>query len=124
MGSRIEFQAGDFLIDDLKGRYDAAWLSQILHSNGTEGCERIIAKTVAALEPGGLILIHEFFLNETKDGPVFPALFSLNMLINNKQGRSYSEMEIRTMLSDAGVGDIRRLPFQGPNDSYILYGTV
>lgn len=124
MGSRIEFQAGDFLIDDLKGRYDAAWLSQILHSNGPEECERIIAKTVAALEPGGLILIHEFFLNETKDGPVFPALFSLNMLINNKQGRSYSEMEIRTMLSDAGVGDIRRLPFQGPNDSYILYGTV
>ena len=76
-----------------------------------------------ALEPGGLILIHDFFLNDTLDGPVFPALFSMNMLLNN-DGRSYSEKEVSHMLSQAGARDIHRLSFQGPNDSAILCGTV
>jgi hypothetical protein len=78
---------------------------------------------VKALEPGGLILIHDFILNETLDGPVFPALFSMNMLLNNN-GRSYSEKEISELLSQAGARDIHRLDFQGPNDSAILCGTA
>ena len=122
--NRIDFQAGDFTTDGIKGPYDVAWLSQILHSNGPEECQHIIANAVAALEPGGIIMIHEFFLNETLDGPLFPALFSLNMLINNGDGRSYSEKQVTEMLVKEGVGDIHRLPFQGPNDSYVLCGTV
>ena len=125
VGDRITFQAGDFNVDPITGRYDVAWLSQILHSNGPASCEKLIAKTVAAMEHGALLMIHEFFLNETKDGPLFPALFSLNMLINNEEGRSYSEKEIREMLAANGVRDVHRLPaYQGPNDSYVLCGTV
>lgn len=121
---RIDFLPGNFLVDEIKGTYDVAWLSQILHSLGPEECEALIDKTVQALAPGGLIMIHEFFLEDTMDGPLFPALFSLNMLINNERGRSYSEKEIQAMLERAGVGDILRLPFQGANDSYVICGTA
>lgn len=121
---RIDFAAGDFNIDEVKGSYDVAWLSQILHSNGPEQCQKIIAKTVKAMEPGGLIMIHEFFLHEDKAGPLFPALFSLNMLVNNEGGRSYSENEITDLLINTGAREIHRLPFQGPNESYILCGKV
>ena len=34
------------------------------------------------------------------------------------------EKQIADMLEQHGVKDIRRLPFQGPNDSYVLCGTV
>jgi len=122
---RITFQVGDFNEDKIEGRYDVAWLSQILHSYGPQVCEKILAKTVSVMESGGQVMIHEFFLNETMDGPLFPALFSLNMLINNEQGRSYSEKEIRQMMLRVGIGDIRRLEsYLGPNDSYVLCGTV
>jgi hypothetical protein len=57
------------------------------------------------------------------DGPVFPALFSLNMLLNN-YGRSYSEKEVTEMMREAGAGSIHRLAFQGPNDSAVLCGYV
>ena len=100
-----------------------AWLSQILHSNSFEECEALIEKTVKALDPGGQILIHDFFLNDSLDGPLFPALFSMNMLLNN-YGRSYSEKEVSDMLGKAGARDIHRLSFQGPNDSAILCGTA
>ena len=124
LSSRIEFQAGDYLRDAVQGTYDVAWLSQILHSMGPEHCRVVIERAVDVLEPGGLILVHDFLLNDTHDGPLFPALFALNMLVNTEEGRSYSEEEVKDMLVQAGVHNIRRLPFRGPTDSGILSGTV
>jgi cyclopropane fatty-acyl-phospholipid synthase-like methyltransferase len=123
MDKRIDFVAGDFNVDPIAGSYDVVWLSQILHSNTFEQCQALIEKTVSILEPGGMILIHDFFLNDTMDGPLFPALFSLNMLLSN-HGRSYSEREVREMMSKAGVQSITRLDFRAPNDSAVLSGTV
>jgi cyclopropane fatty-acyl-phospholipid synthase-like methyltransferase len=121
---RIDFVAGDFNEDEIPGRYDVAWLSQILHSNGPEECRRLIEKTASVMEPGGVMLIHDFFLDDNMAGPLFPALFSLNMLLNNPEGRSYSAQEVIAMLERAGIREIRRLPFQGPNDSYVISGVV
>lgn len=125
LGDRIDFISGDFTRDSIGGGpYDVAWLSHILHSNGPEECQQLIHKTVDAMVPGGLILIQDFILENSKDGPLFPALFSLNMLVNNPEGRCYSEEEIFAMLNDAGVRDISRHPFHGPNDAGIICGVV
>ncbi len=124
MESRVSFTPGDYHSDDIPGRHDVAWLSHILHAEGPEACLNILRKTVAALEPGGMILIHEFILNNQLDGPLFPALFSLNMLLGTDSGRAYSEAELSAMLAAAGAKDIRRLPLQTPNDSGVLLGTV
>ena len=122
---RIEFAGGDITTDTIPGGpYDVAWLSHLLHSNGPEQCREIIDRTVAAMAPGGVIMIHDFILDNSKDAPEFPALFSLNMLVNNPAGRSYSEEELTTMLHTSGVREITRHPFQGTNDSAILYGTI
>ena len=120
---RVDFSAGDFHIDPIPGSYDVTWLSQILHSNSPDECQALINKTAAVMKPGGLMMIHDFFLDDDMAGPLFPALFSLNMLINNN-GRSYSEKETREMMGNAGFMDIKRLPFQGGNDSAILSGTL
>jgi len=58
------------------------------------------------------------------DGPLFPALFSLNMLLGTESGQSYSEEQIIDMLAAAGAKDIRRIPVQSPNDSGIIVGKV
>jgi SAM-dependent methyltransferase len=124
LNRRIDFSAGDYHSDGIPGRYDVAWLSHILHAEGPEACRNIIQKTVSALEPGGMIIIHEFILNDTLDGPLFPALFSLNMLLGTESGRSYSEAQLSAMLAAAGVRDIRRIPVQTPNDSGVIRGTT
>jgi hypothetical protein len=54
------------------------------------------------------------------DGPLFPALFSLNMLVETDSGQAYSEQQIMDMLAEGGVTDIRRLPVQTPNDSGVI----
>lgn len=124
LSDRVKFLDGDYLNDPIPGRYDVAWLSHILHGESPEDCQMMVDKTVAALEPGGLVMIHEFILENTLDGPLFAALFSLNMLLQTKGGQSYSEAQLSAMLTRAGVQDIRRLPFRGPNDSGVLAGIV
>jgi len=124
LNNRINFIEGDYVEERVEGSYDVAWLSHILHGEGPEDCQEILRKTVSVVETGGLILIHDFILNDDFDGPLFPALFSLNMLINTPEGQSYSENQIRSMLAGVGVKEIQRLPFRGPNDSGIIIGIV
>ena len=121
---KIQFAEGNYLNDPIKGRYDAIWLSHILHGEGPDDCRMIIQKAVGALEPDGIIIIHDFILNNSMDGPLFPALFSLNMLLGTDSGQSYSEDQIIEMLSDAGIKDTRRIAVQSPNDSAIIMGKI
>jgi hypothetical protein len=124
LSGRVSFHAGDFTVDELPCCFDVAWLSHILHGQGPGSCRKIIEKAVAALDPGGLIMIHEFILDEDKTAPLFPSLFSLNMLTGTEEGRSYSRIELEEMLTGAGVGNLEILPIQGPTESRILAGTV
>ena len=124
LADRIDFAGGNYLKDDIEGSYDAAWLSHILHGEGPDECQKIIQKTVAALEPGAIIIIHDFILNNSMDGPLFPALFSLNMMLGTDSGQAYSEQQLMDMLADAGLKDIQRLPVQTPNDSGVITGIV
>jgi len=121
---RTVFKEGDYLAEDIQGTYDVAWLSQVLHSEGPEDCQMVIQKAVSTLEPGGMVIIHDMILDNAMDGPLLPALFSLNMLLLTPSGQSYSEEQIRDMLTKAGVKEIRRLSFKGPHESGIMTGVV
>ncbi len=124
VSDRVTFTPGDYVNEEIGGTYDAAWMSHILHGESPGVCQRIFRKTAAALRSGGLIMVHDFILDDAMDGPLFPALFSLNMLLGTDGGQAYSEKQIRTMMADAGVADIERHPFVGPNDSGVLIGRV
>lgn len=124
LSSRIAFVPGNYVSEEIEGRYDVAWLSHILHAEGPDACEQILRKVVRALTPGAMILIHDFILNDNMDGPLFPALFALNMLQGTQQGQSYSQSQIREMLRNVGVRDIERLDYVGPTESAIMVGTV
>lgn len=121
---RIDFQDGNFLRDPIQGTYDVAWLSHVLHGEGPEGCARLLRQAVAALEPGGLLLVHEFILDDDLAGPPFPALFSLNMLLGTEGGQAYSGAQIATMLEAAGVTGVRRLPLSLPGETGVIAGVV
>jgi len=122
MQQRVRFAGGDFLVDPLPAAFDVVWLSHILHAEGPEQAQHVVRRASAALESGGMLLIHEFILDDHDAGPLFPALFSLNMLTGTPSGQSYSEAELRAMMAAAGLRAIRLLPFEGPTESRILVG--
>jgi len=80
----------------------------------------VVGRAKESLEPGGMILIQEFILDDSLDGPVFPALFSLNMLLNTDQGQAYSWGQLEELLSNAGFRELQRLPLQLPNGAGVI----
>lgn len=124
LSERIRFREGSYLADHtgLEQEYDAAWLSQVLHGAGPDEALSIVEKAVKALTPGGKIFIQEFILDNTMDGPLFPALFALNMLTGTDKGQAYSEAQIGEMLKKCGISNIRRLNVRAPNDAGIITG--
>ena len=53
----------------------------LLHSEGQETGEIIVAKAAKALVEGGLLLAQECIFDDNRTAPLHPALFSLNMLL-------------------------------------------
>jgi SAM-dependent methyltransferase len=124
LADRIRFVSGDYTTDEipLTQEFDAAWLSHILHGEGPDKAAEIVSHAAKTLKSGGQLLIHDFILDDTRDRPEFAALFSLNMLLGTDSGQSYSESEIREMMTATGLTDVLRLDYTGPTQSGILRG--
>jgi predicted O-methyltransferase YrrM len=120
LSDRIVFKSGDFMKEQIKGHYDVVWLSHILHGVGPEGCALILEKAVAALNQGGLIMVQEFILDDSMDSPLYPALFSMNMLLGTPDGRAYSQSELFAMMSAAGAENPRRISLDLPNGAGVI----
>lgn len=119
LAGRLAFHACDLLEDRLPGGFDAAWVSQVLHIYGPENVLGILRKIYAALEPGGLLLVHEILLG----GGLFPALFALNMLTHTEEGRTWKEDDLMALMREAGFHNVRRLPLELSGGRGILTGT-
>ncbi|HEY5673459.1 MAG TPA: methyltransferase [Malonomonas sp.] len=109
LSERLQFVGGDFLQLPLGAGFDVAWLSHVLHGEGPENAAALVRQAADALAAGGTLLIHEFILNDEDEGPLYPALFSLNMLLGTEQGQSYSEAELVQMCQAAGLVDCVRI---------------
>jgi SAM-dependent methyltransferase len=120
----IDFAGGDFMADALPTGYDVAWLSHVLHGETPADAARLVAKAAKTLNPGGLLAIQEFVLDDSGNGPAHPVLFSLNMLVGTAGGQAYTGAEIRDMLQKAGAGRIRRLEIDLPMGCGILAGQM
>lgn len=122
LSDRIAFASGDYHADPLPGGFDAAWLSHVLHADGPSACAGLLRKAARALDPGGIMLVQEFILSDAKDGPMFPALFSLNMLLGTDGGQSYSQSELTAMMTEAGLSEVSRIEMDLPNGAGIMIG--
>jgi SAM-dependent methyltransferase len=119
---RVSFQGGDFLTSPLPGGFDVVWLSQVLHGEGPDGAALLIKRGAEAARPGGRVVIQEFVLDDDRRGPVGPAVFALNMLVQTPSGGAYTLGEIEGMLRDAGIKRTEELHGPFPPGNRIIVG--
>jgi ubiquinone/menaquinone biosynthesis C-methylase UbiE len=105
------FLAGDFRSDPLGGPYDVVWISQVLHGSGPDTCAALIKAAAHALAPGGALWVQEFVVDPAGKSNPFPALFSLNMLVNTESGQAYTAQEIGLFMTQAGL---EQMEYVGP----------
>ena len=119
---RVHFVEGDFMRENVTGRYDVVWISQILHAMGDDSSAELLEKAARVLTPGGLMLVQEFILHDTRDGPVHPALFGCNMLVGTEDGKAYTESELIKLVRKSGASDVQRLKMDLPQGCGIISG--
>jgi 3-hydroxy-5-methyl-1-naphthoate 3-O-methyltransferase len=119
--NRVKTQAIDFFKQDIPAGHDVALLSHILHDWSEEKDISLLKKIYRSLNSGGAVLISEWLLDDEKTGPVFPALMSMNMIIETEGGKNYSFAEISKMLAAAGFSNIEKRTLIGPASIVIGY---
>jgi SAM-dependent methyltransferase len=102
LGERVSAVGGDYLGDELPGGNQLALLSNIIHSLGPDENKDLFGRIHRSLEPEGRLILKDFFVEEDRTGPLWPAVFSINMLVGTEDGRSYSEEEVLGWLGEAG----------------------
>ncbi len=105
---KIDTSPGDYNSDDLPGGYDLIFLSAIIHANSFGDNDVLIKKCARALNSGGRVVIQDFIMDNDRTGPLFGAVFALNMITGTAGGDTYTESEISEWMIKAGLVNIKR----------------
>ncbi|WP_367872016.1 methyltransferase [Luteolibacter sp. Populi] len=98
---RVAVRAGDMLKEDLPAGYDLHLFSNVLHDWDLPEVRQLLAASFNALEAGGMLVIHDAFIDADKTGPLPVAEYSA-LLMHSTQGKCYSTGEYETLLTEAG----------------------
>ena len=101
VADRVSVVGRDMLVDPLPTGPDVHLFSNVLHDWDTPVIEDLLRKSFDALPAGGLVVVHEAFLNAEKTGPLHVAEYSV-LLMHASEGRCYSVAEMEGYLSAAG----------------------
>lgn len=106
-GARLSYVPIDFTREAIPGTYDIIWYSNVLHIYSPETNQAIFRRALAALNPGGRLLIQDAFLHD-REGlhPAEASLFAVSMLLFTEEGNTYSAAETTNWLKDAGFGRV------------------
>lgn len=120
---QVKYIGDDFYTMEMNDSFDIIWISHVIHGENEKDTQKLVDKAVKHLNPNGILMIHDYFMNDDGTGPLHPALFSLNMLLVTKEGKSYGISETMDILKRAGLRDIQHDQYDGELQSSIIMGT-
>jgi len=107
LAERVELVAGDYNKDSLPRGADLVWVSAIIHQNSPSENQSLYGRIAEAIEPGGIVMIRDVVMEESRTAPPMGALFAVNMLGATAGGNTYTLSEIRDDLTSAGFTDVK-----------------
>ncbi|MFA5400130.1 MAG: methyltransferase [Dehalococcoidia bacterium] len=112
MSKRVKVQAGDWSKDEFGSGYDCLLMSNILHGPGSHADVRL-KQAKKALKRGGLLIVHDFLLNNDRSGPLPASLFNLWL-------GTYTVSEMIAVIRKAGFSDVSLIAGNGQHGSGLI----
>jgi len=109
LNERMNVVSGDMFKDNLPGGYDVHFISHVLHDWDLDEVKCVLSNSFKNLQPGGMVIIHDAHINDTKTGPVSVAEYSV-LLMFLSEGKCYSTAEMKQILEEIGFEDIQYRP--------------
>jgi hypothetical protein len=124
IADRVTTYPGNIMKDDFPKGADAVMLSGVLDGYGEKDCCFLIKKVYDYLPQGGVILIKEAIIDDDRTGPLFPALFSLALMIETRNGDARAKGEMSEWLMNAGFSDINFIPLHASSGAFRALGIL
>lgn len=112
LSARVEIVAGDFFRDKLP-RGDVLLFSNVLHDFPPERVRYLLRKAFDALEPGGMILVNDFILEDDGTAPTDGVMMSLVFFLEAEGAGNYSASQYRIWLKETGFDQFETLTLHG-----------
>lgn len=119
MRDRITLSPGDYNTDPLPTGFDLVLLSNVIHLENEADNKRLIEGCLAALNPGGRLVIKDHILEADRVHPAGGAVFALMMLLVHR-GRVYAREEVAGWLAGAGFEPPDERPLPPPFSSSLV----
>src|SRR4030095_9825985 len=104
LASRLRFQGGNFLSDELP-EGDVLVLGRVLHNWDLEKKKLLLRKARTAVRPGGAVIVYERFIDDSRSNAA-GLLASLNMLVMTSGGFDYAAADCMQWMAEAGFKDM------------------
>jgi acetylserotonin N-methyltransferase len=101
LAERVDVATGDMFQAVPEG-CDVHLFSNVLHDWDFPEARHLLAASAAALPTGGLMVVHDAFINTEKTGPRHVAEYSC-LLMHSTQGKCYSVAEYAGLMDECGV---------------------
>ena len=111
LAHRISTVAGDYERDPLPTGPDVVLWSGNLHASSPARCRQVVEHIAEILPTGGTLLIHDYLLDDSRCGPLIPALLALHLTLVSDDGQVYSGQELEMLLNSTGFTDVTVQPF-------------
>ena len=100
---------------------DVVVMGNVLHGYDEAAKQRMIRKTYAAVNEGGVFIAIENIIDNERTKNTLGILMSLNMLIENGDGFDYSHQDFDKWACAAGFQKTEVIPLAGPTSAAIAY---
>ena len=109
---RIQWHAADIWSDPFPPA-DVIVLGHMLHGWGLERKKMLLQKAFDGVPAGGAVLVYDAIIDDQRQQNAFGLLFSLNMLIETREGAEYTSAECQGWMRDIGFSSTCFKPLVG-----------
>eukprot|EP01059_Diplonema_ambulator_P030982 TRINITY_DN5544_c0_g1_i1.p1 TRINITY_DN5544_c0_g1~~TRINITY_DN5544_c0_g1_i1.p1 ORF type:complete len:276 (+),score=104.39 TRINITY_DN5544_c0_g1_i1:343-1170(+) len=104
VAKRIEFKSGTALVDwpVTFGEHDVVLMSYLSGSVPASLIKPLYEQAFKALAPGGRLIVHDFMVDDTLDGPPIAALWALQHVAVNADGLGLCPANVSSIMREAG----------------------
>lgn len=106
MAERIALIAGNALEAEWPAGQDVVLMSYLLSAVGGGDIGELLRRAWSALDPGGLLIVHDFMLADDRSGPLSAASFFLSYLPLRTDSVSFSAAELRPEIERRGFVEV------------------
>jgi 2-hydroxy-4-(methylsulfanyl)butanoate S-methyltransferase len=102
LSDRIAHLAGDAIKVDWPKGHDVVLISYVWSAVGEADIAVLAKRAAEALPPGGLALVHDFMVDDAREGPPFAAWYLLGSVLDNPTAVCLTPAYVEQVLRDVG----------------------